>query len=82
MSDFLGGYTPGIAFIGEMSKEELISELTDAWRKHLESREMTDLKREVIQLRLAHVRQAMIAEAGLKEGPGFLGFPTITEDND
>lgn len=71
----------GIKFIGEMSKEELIEELIEAYRTSCAKREMTDLKHEVIQLRMAIVRDNMLKEAGLKATHGPLGMMSIEEDD-
>ena len=72
----------GFKIIGEMSTEELMEELIAAWRVELSKMDSVVIKRQVIALRMSKIRERMIREAGLKETPGFLGFPTITEDDD
>lgn len=72
----------GFALIGDMSKEELIGELVSQWRKDLSEKDMIELKKMVIAVRMHHIQDRMIQEAGLKQTPGFLGFPTLTEEND
>lgn len=71
----------GIKIIGEMSKEELIDELVAAQRKSWEGREMTDLKREVIHLRMTIIQESMIKEAGLKAEHGMLGMQIVEDDD-
>lgn len=61
-------YRMGIEFIGEMSREDIITELLEAQRVTLEQRSLTGLKAELIQLRLAILRHKWMGEAGLKEG--------------
>jgi hypothetical protein len=72
MNDFMGG----IEIISEMSKEDLITELTEQWKK-----DMMELKRMVISVRMHHIQDRMMKEAGLKVTTGFMGFPKIEEDD-
>lgn len=72
----------GIRLIGEMSKDDIIEELISQWRKDLTEKDMMELKKMVIAVRMHHIQDRMIKEAGLKQTPGFLGFPTLTEEND
>jgi hypothetical protein len=73
-------FVAGLSLIREMSKEDIIEELIEAQRTHMNTREMSDLKAELIQFRLAVIRKRMIAEAGMTEHPGFLG--THLQDKD
>jgi hypothetical protein len=75
------GFNVGIEFIGEMTKEDIVKELMAAQQTHMETHSLSHLKAELIQLRLAIIRQRMIKEAGLKEEPGYLGFSRLTEDD-
>lgn len=68
--------------IREMSKEELIAELIDTTREHLEKHDISDLKAQVINGRMASVHERMLREAGLKQERGFMGFPRMVEDEE
>lgn len=71
----------GIQLISDMSNEDLIDELVVDWRKELTKKGSMELKQMVISVRILRIKDRMIREAGLKQSPGFLGFPTITEDD-
>lgn len=72
----------GISLIGEMSKEDLIEELTAQWRSDLSTKDMKELKQMVIMVRIQNIKERMIKEAGLKLSSGVFGFPTLTEEDE
>lgn len=81
MSDF---DLSGIRLIGEMSKDDIIEELTTAWRKDLSKKDITELKQMIIAVRIQRIQDRMIEEAGLVKHTGFLGthFHEKDEENE
>lgn len=72
----------GFKLIGEMTKEELVAEVVEEWRRDVNSKEITELKELVVRIRMAHIQQRMLKEAGLSIRTGILGIPHVTEENE
>lgn len=60
-----GPATWGMGFIGEMSKDQLISEIVTAECVRLQDFELDNLKRIVIMLRMQGVHKRLLSEAHL-----------------
>lgn len=73
----------GIKIIGEMSKQELIDELMNVQRSLLEETGMEQLKRHVINYRLAAFQRRLVAEAGIEPITlrGLLGWKEDEDDD-
>lgn len=67
--------------IKDMSKEELIDEIVAEWKKNLEEENITGLKARVISMRLDHVKDRMLKEAGLKGHNTFGGIHVEEDDS-
>lgn len=66
-------FASGIKIISEMSKEEIVDELTAHWRSELMGKDMTELKKMVIGQRIHSIEERMIKEAGLVAHRGIFG---------
>lgn len=72
----------GSKLIGLMTKDELIDELLAHQRAEFEEQNITDLKAMVVNSRMEGYRNRLLAEAGLKTVPGFMGIPRAVEEGE
>lgn len=73
----------GFKIIKEMDKHEIIEELLESHRQHLETQELDPLKVALINMRTELFRKRSITEAGMKgTGSSFLGMTIVETDDD
>lgn len=64
----------GFKIIREMTKEEMIEELLQAQREHLEKLGENELKQYIISVRTHQTQHRLMEEADLEQPRGFLGM--------
>lgn len=64
----------GFKIIREMTKEEMIAELLQAQREHLERLSENELKQYIISVRTHQVQHRLMEEADLDQPRGILGM--------
>jgi len=75
-------FPTGIKFIKEMSKEELIEEVTSNQRAQLEEMTVGSIRHLVADFRIQAVTKRIHLEAGLKVVPGILGGMLTSDEED
>lgn len=66
--------------IKDMTKEELIKELTDEFMLELDRHTETELKAMVMHSRLNNMKKKLLKEAGFKEETGLLGNRIVEDE--